>query len=229
MKALEMNAHELKKQIRDIDEALRRNSAALAHSSSGYSPEVAVEAYRIVGVASRLRLDNSGENAAWQVWERAIAQMRVANTKRYPEGFEAGLEALRHGDSSCAEPVIHYLEADPWFPGSGYAKEKAIHRLKRGALTEAQMTRLRTVILRVVGDSGGRREWTNYARLAKSVDSPELRRDIVALTRSFDGGTRRRAQWILDVLEGLDPKRRHLSYYLDEGRKFLARWNASHR
>lgn len=222
-----MNAHELKKRIRELDDALRRNAAKIAHPSSDYRPEIAVEAYRIAREASRLRLDNTGEPAAWSLWERGNEHMRVARALELPVDFEAGLDALREGDTSVAEPVIRYIEADPWFPGSGYLKERAIHRLKSVSLTDDHAARLRTVILQVTRDSGGRREWSRYARLAVTVDSLQLRADLIALAQSADCGARRRALWIIDVLERRDPRQRHRSWYLTEAEELLRRCQVS--
>lgn len=211
-----MNANELHKRVRDLEQSLKRNESALAKASSANMPGVSVEAYRIVREAHRLWLAHHRGSAGPRLrdlWDRALAQWRSALSLCYPEGFDEGLKALRNGDAAGAEPVIGFLEADPWFDGSGYAKEDAIRFLKRVRLTDEQAERLRTVVLRVVHDAGCRREFPKYAVLAKSVDSPHLRKNLKVMEESPDDSVRRRALWVRDILDGVDPRRRHRAWY----------------
>ncbi len=97
------------------------------------------------------------------------------------------------------EFTITFLEKDPWTFGSGYAKADMIGLLRKLNLTRKQGDRLRKVLLTVV-DKRDRREFRHYCRLARKLDSPELRSELARRLRSADEGVSRRARWMLDYL-----------------------------
>ncbi len=109
------------------------------------------------------------------------------------------LERLRSGDASRIETLIRFLEADVYCFGSGYLKADLIRSMTRSELGEAEVARLRRVVLAVVG-SYDRREFRAYCRLARRLDSPSLREDLRALAASDDRRTARHARWVLDAL-----------------------------
>ncbi|HEY3414770.1 MAG TPA: hypothetical protein VGM51_17160 [Armatimonadota bacterium] len=226
-----MNAHDVHKRVRDLEQALKRNASELATAAPGGMPEISVEAYRIVGEACQLWFEHhrgtTGPHLR-DIWDRALGQWRAALSECYPDGFDEGLKALRNGDTDGAEPVIALLEADPWFAGSGYAKEDAIRCLKRVKLSHEQAERLRSVVLRVVHDPGFRQEFAKYGVLAKSVDTPDLRKSLKAMTEMPDDAVRRRAQWVLDALDGIDPRRRHRAWYKSETDRMMEEWRTRH-
>ena len=96
------------------------------------------------------------------------------------------------------EPVIRFLEADPWFPQSGHAKQHLIRHLTQRELTATQEERLRGVVLDII-KGRERREFKSYRRLARRVDTPELRQAIRQLEEG-DWDVRRHARWILQAL-----------------------------
>lgn len=150
--------------------------------------------------------------AARRLYERAWEMA-------YPPGFWEDYERLRSGDPAGMGSAVSFLEADPWFDQSGYVKEKIIRSLKPAMMTLEYSARLRAVILRIVDQRDGR-EFRAYCRLARKVDSPELREQLrQRLTRAWpsarsltddlpalmlmarqDRAIRRRARWVLEAL-----------------------------
>ena len=73
----------------------------------------------------------------------------------YP-GVDQAIVELKQGNVAFVEPIISYLEKDPYTFGSGYRKEKIWRFLRRVSLTEKQKERLRAVALKQV--------WTRMSR-----------------------------------------------------------------
>ena len=134
----------------------------------------------------------------------------------YPPTFDQDLVRLGEGDPSGLESIVTFLEADPIFDGTGYLKED-LSRLLRGVeLPSSYVSRLQAVVLSVVDRRDGR-EFRAYCRIARQVDSPELREQLgYRLTRALPSGEaltpdqpsllqaltrdkaiRRRARWVL--------------------------------
>lgn len=118
----------------------------------------------------------------------------------FPGGLRVGLERLAERDPQIVELVIQFLEFDPRFFRSGYIKEKFLRRLKRCDLTDAQRRRLANMILRSV-DSGGRREFKGFSRLAVAAQSPMLVDAVTLRQLSSDPEVVRRANAVMHVWE----------------------------
>ncbi|MGH9799633.1 MAG: hypothetical protein ACRD82_04650 [Blastocatellia bacterium] len=97
--------------------------------------------------------------------------------------------------------AIEFLESDPWFHGSGYAKANLIKFINRQELKPEWSKRLRKVVLAAV-DREDRREFRSYCRLACKVNSEQLRNQLSCIleNKNEDKGVRRRARWVLDYL-----------------------------
>jgi hypothetical protein len=76
--------------------------------------------------------------------------------------------ALLKGDFTHVEVIVTFLEEDPIFFRSGYAKETVLQRLKPEHLSKKQIEQLRLVCLRAV-DNCPRREYRRYCRLAARI------------------------------------------------------------
>ena len=101
------------------------------------------------------------------------------------------------GNRTEAELLIQFLEEDPFFFRSGYAKQVAIQRLKKFELTASQRDRVTQVCLDKV-DGEFRREFRDYIRLAFQFVPPDvLLPQLVARLESPDPGVRIRATWML--------------------------------
>ena len=57
---------------------------------------------------------------------------------------------LSRGDPESIEAALAFLERDPYFFRSGYARERVARRLAHAELTPAQKVRARTVVLSTV-------------------------------------------------------------------------------
>jgi len=143
------------------------------------------------------RLDQ--QHPATVRWHEAIQAHHRSVDAAYPPGFWDHIEALRTGDTTRADTFIGFLEADPMFFRSGYAKSQVIRYLKRLPLLDSQKARLRSVVVNLVQTRWGR-EIGDYARLALRIDSEQLRAQLDALTRVSDSQVRLRARRILATL-----------------------------
>ena len=137
----------------------------------------------------------------------------------YPPTFDQDLVRLGEGDPSGLESIVTFLEADPIFDGTGYLKERLSRLLRDVELPAEYAQRLQAVVLSVVDRRDGR-EFRDYCRLARKVDSPEFREQLnQRLTRAWpvarfltddlpalmlaaqeDRAVRRRAGWVLEAL-----------------------------
>lgn len=148
---------------------------------------------------SQLRNRRDPDDPATLEWQAEIKRFRAAIDLAYPGGFWDDLVRASQGDWAGLETLIGFLEADPFFFRSGYAKERILKLVKRAPLDAGQRARLRDVCLAVV-DGRDRREFRNYCRLAAALDDPALRAGLSERLESADSGVRRRAGWMRDAL-----------------------------
>lgn len=140
---------------------------------------------------------------------KIIKAFKTALANAYPPGFWEDFERLRHQDLTGLPITVEFLEADPWFFRSGYVKQKLIRYINKFTLSANYVIRLQKVVLAAV-DKCYRREFRDYCRLARKVDSPELRHGLQQRLQNHDSDIRRRAQWMLDGLEwGVPRKGKH--------------------
>jgi len=137
-----------------------------------------------------------------QYFSREIIPDSVA---RYDWDFWQDMELLRGGDRTHLEAAVAFLEADPIFYGSGYAKEDIIPAINRLDLAPELVGRLQSVVLNMVDRRNGR-EFRAYCRLAHKVDAPALREQLTRRLTDGDPDARRRARWVLEALEQNQPK-----------------------
>jgi hypothetical protein len=126
-------------------------------------------------------------------WSDAIAA-------EYPS-FWADIERLKRGDRNAMESAVRFLEADPWWPRSGYEKAVIIRQFLKMDLSGYE-TRLRDVVDRVVDDTRPRRELREYARLARSLWNEQLAISIEARAKAGNP----KARWLLRAVASLVPK-----------------------
>ncbi len=136
---------------------------------------------------------------ATMAWLAAITRFHAALAAAYPPGFWLAHEALKAGDPSGLEAAIGFLEADPWFFRSGYLKAELIKLSTRLPLTQKQAERLRAVVLDIVDRRDGQ-EFRSYCRLARKVDSAELRAALALRLADESADIRRRARWVLEAV-----------------------------
>jgi hypothetical protein len=133
-------------------------------------------------------------------YEAAQADLAAALQNAYHPDFRSAFDALHEGRPADPTPLIAFLEADPYFFGSGYAKESVLRLLKRCDLTPSQEERLRVVILNAVQRPEWRREFRRYARLARKVEAPAFRAALLEIEKNGNLGERIRARWVLETL-----------------------------
>jgi hypothetical protein len=109
---------------------------------------------------------------------------------------ELALEKLERGDPAGTEVGLRFLEADVYCLHSGYVSSRVLRALSGIDLSERDAARLRALIIRSL-DSSPYRHFKLYRRLAREVDSDELRRDVRA---RIDTAAATRARLVLDTL-----------------------------
>ncbi len=127
---------------------------------------------------------------------RALSEWHQTVAEAYPPEFWDDYALLRAHNPSAVESALLFLEADPIFFRSGYVKTNLLRSLGQVALSEEQRNRLQEAVLNVVRSRYGR-EFRDYCRLARRIDSPGFRAAIEALTADRDAHVRRRAGWML--------------------------------
>lgn len=132
-------------------------------------------------------------------WRASTKLLQKALQAAYPQTLIDAMQGLKSGEEGDPYPLLEFLEADTVFFGSGYMKEEAANLLGRTPLPEKVKARLRSVLLDAV-ERNNRREFRRYCRLAKHLDSTELRTSLQSLSRDEDHAVRRRAEWMLSAL-----------------------------
>lgn len=99
---------------------------------------------------------------------------------------------LSRGDTESTEAALTFLERDPYFFRSGYARERVALRLAQTELTAAQKARARTVVLSTV-DGERHCPLPGAGRLARAVSDNSLRRELRARLHDPDPAVARRA------------------------------------
>ena len=117
----------------------------------------------------------------------------------FPGGMQRALARLLEKDKSIIEPTIKYLQADPMYFYSGYAKVKMIRRLKHCPLTPSQRKRLAELLIHSV-DHIKHREYQEYARLAHLIPLPNVKKAMEQRVAKSDHIIASRAEYVLNVL-----------------------------
>ena len=155
--------------------------------------------YEIVREGKRYYADPKAES----VTESARRLYYAALDAACPPGFWEEYQRLRAGDPAGLEVAVAFLEADPWFQGSGYVKVKLVRHIKQSMLTPGDVTRLQNVVLNMVERRNGQ-EFHDYCRLARKVASPRLREQLARRLTHDDPDIRRRTRWVLEALAQKD-------------------------
>ncbi len=165
--------------------------------------EIARKAQDFVHIASTISRGRPGDPNARKIHDLAVETLRKAVAAAYPAGFWRDYGRLKDGNSSGLVTAVKFLEADPWFFRSGYTKAELIRYIRHIELSQAIAERLRRVVLAAV-DHRDRREFRLYCRLARKVDSPDLRSELSLRLQHVDPAVRRRARWALNACEKPD-------------------------
>jgi hypothetical protein len=119
--------------------------------------------------------------------------------KAVQEAYSAvSLTQLKEGSPAGLEVAVAFLEADPWFFSSGYAKAELIRLINRFKLSIHLKKRLQKVVLAAI-EIGDRREFRSYCRLAKKIYSPNFRYQLLQLQENPSIDVQRRSHWVLSA------------------------------
>jgi len=148
---------------------------------------------RQIRETATLRRRSATDRQAWvDAWRQYQTQMdRLA----FPGGA-AQWSAFLAGKSRGIDAAIAFLDVDPWFLRSGYAKEIIWHRLKRFPLDASHAAALETIALAWLRRRVRREFWrmASYLRLRASAPFWE---EVAALATREYGNTGLRAHWLL--------------------------------
>jgi hypothetical protein len=192
-----------KKDTRQLDHELHKLKVeADANSEFDYveRAEIARKAQAIVHKASAISRGHPRDLDARMMHNLAVEVFRSAIARAYPPAFWEDYQRLKKGNPTSLATAVKFLEADPWFFRSGYIKAELIRHISRIEIPQDIEERLRLVVLATV-DRRDRREFRQYCRLARKVDSPDLREGLSLRLQNDDPAVRRRARWVLDACE----------------------------
>jgi hypothetical protein len=102
------------------------------------------------------------------------------------------LRRLSAGDAGAVEDALAFLERDPYFFRSGYARERVARRLAHVELSPAETERARAIVLSTV-DGERHTPQPGVGRLARAVADNAMRRDLRARLHHRDAAVARRA------------------------------------
>jgi tetratricopeptide (TPR) repeat protein len=199
-----MPKHSDKIKVRELRERLH----AFLIKPSTFDQGVMAERTKI---AEQL-LDDAHEIGDKALLEQAVALYDQALEDAYPANFWENFDRLEKRDAAALDRAISFLEADPWFFRSGYIKEDLIRFICRLPISQADALRLQKVVLAAI-DLRDRRDFRRYCKLAKRVQSKELRKQVEERIRSSDSGIRRRARWVLSAIT------HNLTFHIQRGHK----------
>lgn len=165
----------------------------------GERERAAQEAHAFYNEAVQLRRRYPHDSELCDLHTQASHLWHNALKAAYPSSFWDTYRRLRAGDVAGLESAVLFLEADPFFFGTEYVKEKLIRAIKRHMLTPNDSSCLQRVVLSLVDRRDGR-EFRDYCRLARKVDSPELREQLEKRLTHNDPNIARRARWVLEAL-----------------------------
>jgi hypothetical protein len=133
-------------------------------------------------------------------WEEAQANFYAVLKNIYSPDFYETWASLSENQPTDLTPVLTFLEADPYFFGSGYTKESLLVLLKRYDFTPTQAEQMRELVLTAVTRPAWRREFRYYGRLARKVDSPAFRAALTEIMTNGEYRERKKAAWVLEAL-----------------------------
>jgi hypothetical protein len=121
-----------------------------------------------------------------------LTRRSIAVQNQLGQWLESTISSLDDGEASPGGPALAYLEADPYYFRSGYARWRLAVRLSRVTLPGPQRSRARDLVLTVI-DGQRHCGQPGLGRLAASVTDNELRRAVRQRLHSADGVVARRA------------------------------------
>jgi hypothetical protein len=194
-----MSKHEHKVNLREVRQRLQ----ALSQRPRSFDQLVMAERVEVARVlcdnAYHLIERRTDRPVEKELWMQAAALFQQSIEEAYPPGFWDDFDLLSKRDPAGLDTAITFLEIDPWFFRSGYIKADLLRFICRRTLSPTDLLRLQQVVLAAI-DFRDRREFRWYSKLAKFVQSTELRTQVEERLLRQDPGVRRRARWVLSGL-----------------------------
>jgi len=147
-------------------------------------------------IKENFRLDPHGptHQAATQAFHKAYDSLA------FPGGISQALDRLKNKDTSILNEVLSFLQNNPDYFRSGYHKEKMLQHLKSFSLSQKQQTLLSSLILRSI-DSGPKRLFSAYAKLAPKINPALLKPEILIRLQSSHPEIQRRATHVHELMK----------------------------
>jgi hypothetical protein len=155
-----------------------------------------------LAIPEPIPIDEDPDGSLNRAHSMAAAWFHEMRAAMYSPAFGRAIDSLKAGDRSGLEPVLRFLEADPWCFRSGYVKADVIPSLTRVALDESEKARLRAVVMNFVDCAKPRRELHSYVNLARAIANSELRAALIGRLESADPVVQYNARTVVDGLAG---------------------------
>lgn len=194
-----MSEHERKQKFSALEKQVRALAVKPASFDQLVMAERAEQARTFCHEAYKLYERRTGRPNQEALWKESAALFHRAVEEAYPPGFWEDFAKLKQGNSAGLDSAITFLEKDPWFFRSGYVKGELLRFIPRCQLSSSALLRLRAVLVAAI-KLRDRREFKYYCRLAKHLDSPELRIELEALSHDQNTDIQRRAHWVITAL-----------------------------
>lgn len=133
--------------------------------------------------------------------KEAAERFHRAVENAWPPDFFTQLERCRRGEKEALNDILDFIEACPHFFRSGYVLDKALRFVVRPPRSSTQDARLRQVVLKAVRLEL-RLPFRNIGKVARAVNSPELRSELASVASEARPTIRDRALSVLDGLSG---------------------------
>ena len=165
--------------------------------------QAVTEAHRLYNESFSLMRQYPMNTDLVNAYSQSVSFWHEAQAAAYPPGFRAAFEQLQAGDRAGLESALLFLEADPYFFGTGYLRTHLSRYIKPPMLSSSDTTRIQKIIVAAV-ETRHDRDFGAFYRLAKKVDAPELRAQLERRLTHDDTDVRRRARWVLEALAQKD-------------------------
>jgi hypothetical protein len=177
---------------------LHREIEQVRDALDGYRPMDQDQRAKLARTTQRL-IHETFDLGDREAWRQALDLEKRVLSIAYPPGFWESYECLKAGDPAGLEIAVRFLEDDPWFFRSGYAKERLLRYIKRIDIAARYLPRLEKVLLNAV-DSRDRREFRQFCHLAREIGGDSLRQELTQRLDSDESGVQRRAGWMLEAI-----------------------------
>jgi hypothetical protein len=156
------------------------------------------EAESISALHAKVHETFKNRNNNIENWKKACNEFRSYSSKMDPL-MEQIYAKEKYVDQDLLEFAICFMQVNPMFFRSGYAKEVILKKLKRSKFSELQAEKLRQILIDAVKNRGTR-EYRRYCRLAPVVLNTWFYDTLKHFAHGNVGAIRSRAELMLTYL-----------------------------